>query len=109
MITKELGKISSVKLGYGGYQNAQFGFTFILEGKNSGCGDFIGTWAREPDSYCTWTVEDQTIYWGDNMRSILNLMKDAKIHDFSELAGQPIEMTIENNQLRSWRILTEVK
>lgn len=35
----ELGKITQVNFGFGGYQGAQFGVSFILSGENLGCCD----------------------------------------------------------------------
>ena len=35
-------------------------------------------------------------------------MSDAKVRDFSKLVGVPVEVTIEDNAFKSFRILTEV-
>jgi hypothetical protein len=42
------------------------------------------------------------------MRYISSLLKDAKVDSVDKLKGKPVEVTLDGNQLKSWRILTEV-
>ena len=107
MTHKEFGKIQSVKLGSGGYDDVMFGFSFTLGGNSWGVSDFWGTWQHH-DKYCKWTKEDQNKIFIDSLLKVKNLLKDAKVDCFFKLAGVPVEAVFEDNTLSSWRILTEV-
>lgn len=108
MEKKELGKITNVSFGRGGYQDAMLGINFSLEGSGWGVCDYWGFWEGDPDKYHEWTLGDQTKYWGEMVRKIGKLLADAKRSDVSSLAGVPIEVTFNGVTLQSWRILTEV-
>lgn len=43
-----------------------------------------------------------------NFESLCHLLNEAKIHYVSELIGKPVEITIEKNTFKDFRILTEV-
>lgn len=107
MTGKELGKIQSVKFGMGGYDDAMFGFSFVLGGKNWGVSDFWGTWSNW-DKQCKWSIEDQNKTFLESFLKVKALLKAAKKYDFSELKDVPIEATFEKSTLVSWRILEEV-
>lgn len=106
-ITKTLGQIASVKLGDGGYDDACFGFSFTLTGNSTGVGDFFGFWRTRPKC-AEWSEADRINHWGNAMDRVAALMRDAKVRDFKDLAGKPIEMTFDGMILQSWRILVEV-
>lgn len=103
--TKHLGKISSI---YVGLQEGRFGLwlTFSYDGC-CGCGTFEGTWA-EHDEYCKWTLKDQKDIFGKVMVYIKDLLLLAKKEKVEDLRNVPVEVTLEGNCLKSWRILTEV-
>lgn len=103
----ERGKIKSVKLGAGGYQDAMFGFTFTLGGKSWGVGDFWGTWA-EHSEYCKWTVAEQNKAFLNAFLKVKQLMADAGVASLHKLEGVPVEVEFEGDTLKSWRIMTEV-
>lgn len=104
----ELGKIRSVRFGYGGYQDAMFGVSFDLGGKSWGVGDFWGTWADDPDKGCKWTKEEQSKIFADTTRKVRNVLRKANKDDLAKLAGTPVEVTFDGNSLKSWRVLEEV-
>lgn len=104
---KELGKISVIRLGYGGYDNAMFGFNFTLEGRGWGVQDFWGTWTNFPEGG-KYTEEAWVQSHSDTYFKIIDLMRAAKVWDLYQLQGIPVEVTFENMVLKSWRILTEV-
>lgn len=106
----ELGKIKSANLGLGGYQNAQFGATFVLEGAGRGVGDFWGGWslAVRVGEATKWKEEDRDAEFAQVMRRINSLLVDAKKQTLSELQGTPVEVAFDGIVLASWRILTEV-
>ena len=107
MMTKELGKISSVKFGGGGYDDAMFGFSFVFEGGWGGVSDFWGTWSHW-DTQCKWTKEDQANHWSTDFDRVKGIMEKAKVSDFNDLVGIPVEITFEDHCIRDWRVLTEV-
>lgn len=105
---EEFGKIEHISLGFGGYQDAQFGLTVNLGGKGWAVGDFKGYWGFNPDKRCKWTIEDQAKAFKDVMFLILKLLKEANVNDLYQLKGKPVAVIMENNTLKSWRLLTEV-
>jgi hypothetical protein len=107
MESKELGKISAVRFGFGGYQDVQFGVAFELGGEGWGVNDFWGMWATRSDN-CKWTEQDRDAAWGEMLRRLVKLMLKAKITDVAKLRGVPVEVTFKDRALVSWRALTEV-
>jgi hypothetical protein len=109
---KKLGKIGYIKFGLGGYQDAQLGLSFTLEGKDGwGVCDFRGFWDPhiiECTTHCKWTEENRSSNFVLIMRYISDLLYDAKVDDITKLKGVPIEAIFEGNTLKEWRILTEV-
>jgi len=104
---KELGKIKSVRFGEGGYQDAMFGFSFELGGEGWGVSDFWGMWMEHSEG-CKWTIKDQDKAYLDCFKKTQSIMSQAKVRDFSQLKGIPIEAEFDGNLLKSWRVLTEV-
>jgi len=103
-----LGKISHAKLGFGGYQDAQFGLSLTFSGDGWGCGTFYGTWA-ERSAGAKWTMESQSERFADVMYKLRDLMIDAKVTDVRGLVGIPVECTFDDaRSLSDWRILKEV-
>ncbi len=103
---KEIGKIQSLKIGYGGYDDAMLGVSFTLGSDGWGVNDFDGTWAHHHKS-CKWTPEDQVKHLGKMLLRLRDLMDAAKVKTVAELRGKPVEVTFDGNKLKSWRILTE--
>jgi len=110
-IEKELGKITNVYFGFGGYQDAQFGLTVELSFNGKGCIDFIyGGWSEDVSisQYTKWTEQDRSDQRIQMIKKIDKLLHDAKVKTIDELKGKPIEVINEGLKLKSWRILTEV-
>lgn len=109
MIEREnLGKISHISFGMGGYQDAQLGITFTLEGKGWGVCDFWGYWASDPSPSAKWTKKDQIEQHGRTVERIGKLLTEVKVKDINKLIGKPIVATVDGSTLKEWRILTEV-
>ena len=110
MIEKTLGKIESVRIGLGGYQNAMMGVTLSLShGGIWHVNDFWGAWSLEIESeHAKWTESDRDKHFATTMRRLNRLLIDAKVDYADELKGIPIEVTCDGNALVSWRVLTEV-
>jgi hypothetical protein len=104
-----LGKISNIRLGDGGYDDAMFGVsvTLSLDGGTTGVQDFKGAWKSYP-KYANYTEENLAEAHITAYSWLRNLMKEAKVSDFIKLKGIPVEVTMDGNLLKSWRVLTEV-
>lgn len=104
-----LGKISHVYCGFGGYQDAQLGYGFVIEGEGWGVTTpFEGHWRIERTNHAQWTEEDRINALGQAFLKLGNILRDAKKTDVSQLVGTPVEATFENNQLVTWRVLKEI-
>lgn len=110
MEEKYLGKIQSIEVGFGGYQDAMLGLTIDLVSSNCGISDFKGTWnsSVKVSENTKWTEADRSRLNDETMRFIDKLLTDAKVHSVSQLRNKPVEFIINNNTLKSWRILKEV-
>ena len=108
---KRLGKITSVKFGHGGYQDACLGLLVSLGGDGWGVGDFKGIWDAEMievSKYTKWTEADRSKGYDETMRFLSKLLKEAKVDSVDRLKGIPVEVTFDGMLLQEWRILTEV-
>jgi hypothetical protein len=108
MTEKLLMKITHAELGFGGYQDAEFGVRFNFSGRYSSIGTFKGHWAGKRSEYAKWTEQDRDKVFSDTMHWVSELLVQAKKSSLSELVGVPVEVEIENNTFKSFRILTEV-
>ncbi len=108
---KRLGKITSVRFGLGGYQDAMLGLSIGLGDGSWGVSDFKGQWDAESikrSEYTKWTEEDRDRGYSDTMRYLSKLLKEASVNNVADLKGIPVEVTFDGNLLKEWRILTEV-
>ena len=108
MPRKELGKIQAATFGWGGYQDAQFGFSVTLAGEAWGVGSFRGAWGIARSDHAQWTEEDRLRELGETALYVRDLLKAAKKQHVAQLVGVPIEATFDGNLLKDWRVLTEV-
>lgn len=106
---KRLGRIASVRLGKGGYDDAMFGVSvsLSLDGGATGVGDFKGFWGSYPKG-AKYTEEEWQSAHDGTYDWLRKLMREAKVDDFTKLQGVPVEVTLDGMVLKSWRILTEV-
>jgi hypothetical protein len=108
---KKLGKIESVSFGLGGYQGAMLGLHVTLGNGSWGVGDSKANWDAEQikwTEHTQWSEEDRGGWYSEIMRYVSTLLKEAKVDSVDKLKGKPVEVTLDGNQLKSWRILTEV-
>lgn len=111
-MTKEIGKIKSISLGFGGYQDAMFGVIVELgtDGSGWGCMDFKGTWdsrsAKGKNE--AWILERDQIY-AKTQLFIERIMLVFFASSMIDLVGIPVEAVFDspNGRLASWRVLTE--
>lgn len=107
----KLGRLENVKFGLGGYQDACLGLHVTIAGKGWGVGSSKDTWDCNLIKWserCNWTEETRSKQYGEIMRYMSGLLKDAKVTSIDQLNGKPVEATFEGNTLICWRILTEV-
>ena len=108
---KYLGKNSSVKFGIGGYNDAELGLHLSFSFDSKGVSSSKSFWdcnMIKHSEYCKWSEEDRIKGYSDVMVFLSNTLKDAKCKTVEQLLNKPIEVEFEDNQLKSWRILTEV-
>lgn len=108
---KKLGKIKNVRFGLGGYNHAMIGIHFELGGESWGVSDSRSYWDNNLIKHtvnCKWTESDRTNEFSKIMEYISNLLRDGKVDSIEKLKGKPIEVELDGNMLKEWRILTEV-
>jgi len=101
-----LGKISKVAFGLD--SDGRFGLRLDLDMVGSGTTFYRGMWAGERSNYTKWTEEDRRKEWADLAEYLVDILAKAKKLEVKDLAGTPVEVTIDGNMLKSWRVLTEV-
>jgi hypothetical protein len=106
---KELGKITAATFGLGGYQDCQIGFWLTLGGQSWGVSaSGGGAWALPHDERCKWTEEDRARELAAAAMKLAETLTLARVNNVQDLVGVPVEATFDGNQLKSWRVLTEV-
>ena len=108
MSRKLLGKIDFVEFGtikdYPFLMGLQLGFAL-----GNGCGVTCGgKYTINIDKNCRWEEPERQQVITANMEWIYQLLKDAKVNYVSQLLNKPVEVTIEENTFKDFRILTEV-
>ena len=108
MIERVLGKIVSAE--YGMVKDYPFLFGLQLNFK-IGDGTFVGCGCKYTENIredCKWTKEERQSSITKSVEKVNQILKDAKINYVSQLIGKPVEVIIENNSFKDFRILTEV-
>lgn len=108
MTGKILGKITKAE--YGMVRDYPFLFGLQLyfslgDGTSVGCG---GKYTINIAEGCKWTTEDRRCEITESVDEVYRILKDAKVNFVSELVGKPVEVEIEKNTFKNFRILTEV-
>lgn len=57
---------------------------------------------------CRWEESEREIAITASIEKVYQILKDAKINYVSQLIGKPVEVTIDKNCFKDFRILTEV-
>ena len=108
---KQLGKITDVKFGYVGYQDAMVGVSLTFGGESWGVGTCItGGWMKsiEASDHAEWTEKSRNEQRAELVEKIDELLAKAKVDDICKLKGKPVELEFDGNALKDWRLLTEV-
>lgn len=104
----KLAKIESAKFGY--FQDREFLFGLILgfsgQGWSVGCG---GRYTISMSKDCKWKSQEERKEWMEKtMQFTYDIIQQAGVDSVEKLKGIPVEVTLENNAFKSFRILTEV-
>lgn len=108
MTQKMLGKIDFAEYGtikdYPFLIGIQLGFKL---GDGSGVIDG-GKHTVNISKNCKWEESERTTAVTASVDKVHQILKDAKVNYVSELINKPVEVIIENNTFKDFRILTEV-
>ena len=108
MVEKRLGKIDFAEFGtirdYPFLIGLQLGFRL---GDKTWIGDG-GRYTVNITPNCKWGTKERTEAVTQTVEFVNNILKAANVNYVSELIGKPVEVTIENNTFKDFRILTEV-
>ncbi len=102
-----LGKISKIKFGK---DDGRFGLWITLSGPWSVMSQYT-CWDPEEikiTEYTHWNETDRDDQMIKIMRKVSELLNNAKVSNITELKNIPVEITLKNGKLDTWRILTEV-
>ena len=107
MMSRELGKISSVRFGYVPDMPFLFGLELSFHlGDGSGIG---GSYLVNISDACKWSSKDERCKKITEMvDKVAQILSDAKVSSVSQLKDIPVEVVIESNTFVDFRILTEV-
>lgn len=107
MITKELGKITFAEFGtvrdYPFLIGLQLGFRMDGSGVMDG-----GKYTVNISPECKWKEMNREATIIKSIEEVNRILKDAKVNYVSELLNKPVEVTMECNTFKDFRILTEV-
>lgn len=108
MTGKVLGKITSAEFG----QVRDYPFLFGLQlyfklgdGTCIGCGS---KYTINISKECRWEESERSTAIVKTIEDLNKILKDAKVNHVSQLINKPVEVTIESNTFKDFRILTEV-
>lgn len=104
---KVLGRIFMAEFGtYDGYPyliGLHLGFNISNKAVMDG-----GKYTVNISSKCKCTPEERASSITELFEKVAEILKDAKVDCVSNLIGKPVEVTIEKNTFKDFRILTEV-
>ena len=108
MTEKILGKIDFAEYGtikdYPFLIGLQLGFKLA-----GGCGIMDGgVHTINISKECRWEESERTTAITASVEKVNQILKDAKVNYVSQLVNKPVEVTIEKNTFKDFRILTEV-
>lgn len=106
MENKLLGKITRAEFGLNPDRLFLYGLELDFEMDGSGVCTFKTV---NLSDNCKWeSINDRMKALEANALEIEKILKDAKVNFVSQLKGKPVEVTLEGNMFKSFRILTEV-
>lgn len=107
MITKELGKITFAEFGTIRDYPFLIGLQLCFKMGSSGVGDG-GKYTVNISPEAKWKDLNREATITKYIEEVSRILEDAKVNYVSELLNKPVEVTMENNTFKDFRILTEV-
>lgn len=107
-LIRKLGKISAVSFGWGGYQDAMLGLSLTFDMKGTAVATFVGGWGIKRSERCQWTEEERLKTLGEAVMKLGDMLEKTHKTDVSKLLGTPVEVFLDGNMLKDWRLLEEV-
>lgn len=107
MEEKRLGKITHAEFGQYPERPFLFGLQLCFETQCYSVCDG-GHYTVNISPMCKWTELERSQAIVKLIEQINKILNDAKVYSVSELKNKPVELIIENNTFKSFRILTEV-
>lgn len=108
MIEKLLGKISNVRFGFIPDYPFLFGLDLTFKLSDNTVIGTGGKYTVNISEACKWSEEEKNAALIDMINQIIKVMEDAKIINISDLKNKPVEVTIDRNTFKDFRILIEV-
>ena len=108
MTDKVLGKITRAEFGtdkdHPFMIGLQLSFSFHVSGVSDG-----GKYTLNIDKKCrAWEQNERSQAVTEMIENIYDLLNTAKVNYVSQLVGKPVEVTLEDNLFKGFRILREV-
>lgn len=107
MLKKCLGKIERAEYGKIADYPFLMGLKLDFRFENGGVGDG-GKYTVNMSKDCKWEARERATAIEENADFIYKLLQDAKTTNVSGLKNKPVEVTLEDNCFKDFRILTEV-
>ena len=106
---KVLGKIQSAEYGLLDGCPLYFGLilAFSINGGSQGCNSST-KYMFNISKDCKWIENNRSDAVAGLVDDLHSVLKAAKVNYVSELAGKPVEITLDGNLFKGFRILTEV-
>lgn len=105
---KYLGKITSAEFGKVSDYPYLMGLQLFFQlSDKSQIGDG-GKYTVNLSKSCRWEESDRNVAVTAAMDKVNAVLTDAKVDCVSSLVNKPVEVTVENNTFKDFRILTEV-
>ncbi len=111
MVNTKLGKIRSATFGLGGYQGVELGLHLVFSGDEWEVCTHHASWDAQKmkaGKYTQWTEVDRDKWYADVMRKLSKLLADAKVNSVDKLKDIPVECMFDGDNLKDYRVLTEV-
>lgn len=108
MTGKLLGKISDVRFGFIPDYPFLFGLDLTFKLSDSSGIGAGGKYTVNISEACKQSEEERNAELINMINQVIKIMKDAKITNISDLKNKPVEVTIDRNTFKDFRILTEV-
>lgn len=108
MTEKILGKITKAEYGMINDYPFLFGLQLYFslgDGTSIGCGS---RYTINISKECRWEESERKDAITKSVDEVYKILKDAKVDYVSKLVSKPVEVEIEKNTFKSFRILTEV-